>query len=76
MKMTCQFHPASRLRMSTAVPLLPCMHARHTQGKIYPLPNTVTQLTILSQGALGHSVPRFYTEQGRMSETRKLTQRV
>jgi len=35
----------------------------HAQGKIYHLPNTVTLLTILSQGALGYTVPRFFTKQ-------------
>jgi hypothetical protein len=35
----------------------------HAEGKIYHLPNAVTLLTILSQGALGYSVLRFFTKE-------------
>jgi len=47
------------------------MPAWHAQGKIYCLPNTVTLLTIVSQEALGYSVPRFFTKQRQSVRNKK-----
>jgi hypothetical protein len=47
------------------------MPAWHSKEKIYPLANTVTLLTILSQGALDNSVSRFFTKQRQSVRNKK-----
>jgi len=47
------------------------MPAWHSKEKNYPLANTVTLLTILSQGALDNSVSRFFTKQRQSVRNKK-----